>query len=74
MFNNLQNIFSTLIPPTVNTLSRYNLGNVQNIQTKDSCTTDYFNSFLSSSIREWNFITTGYRESMIHSVFILSVH
>ena len=46
MFNNLspENLHS-LIPPTVNNLSRYNLRNAQDIPTMDSRTTQYFNSF-----------------------------
>ena len=43
MCNKLKNIFPTLILPTVNTLSRYNLRNAQNIQ-KIVCT-EHFNSF-----------------------------
>ena len=47
MFNNLSpEYLSSLIPPTVNTISRYNLRNEHNIQTLDSRTTQYFNSFL----------------------------
>ena len=46
MFNNLSpEYLSSLIPPTVNTLSQYNLRNAQNIQTANSRTTQYFNSF-----------------------------
>ena len=46
MFNNLSpEYLSSLIPPTVNNISRYNLRNAHNIQTIDSRTTQYFNSF-----------------------------
>ena len=55
MFSNLPpEYLSSLIPPTVNTLSEYNLRNAQNIQTVDSHSTLYFKLFLPSSIREWN--------------------
>ena len=46
MFNNLSlEYLSSLIPPTVNNISRYNLRNVHSIQTIDSRTTQYFNFF-----------------------------
>ena len=48
MFNNLSpEYLSSLIPPTVNNISRYNLRNAHNIQNLDSRTTQYFNSFFS---------------------------
>ena len=44
MFNNLSpEYLSFLIPPTINTLSQYNLRNAQTIQTADSRTTQYSN-------------------------------
>ena len=64
MFNNLSpEYLSSLIPPTVNTLSQYNLRNAQTIQTVNSRTTQYFNSFLPSSIREWNNLSLNVRNS-----------
>ena len=64
MFNNLSpEYLSSLIPPTANTLSQYNLRNAQNIQTVNSCTTQYFNSILPSSIREWNNLPLDVRNS-----------
>ena len=46
MFNNLSpEYLSSLIPPTVNNISRYNLPNAHNIQNLDSRTTQYFSSF-----------------------------
>ena len=48
MLNNLSlEYLSSLIPTAVNNISRYNLRNTctQNIQTIDSRTTQYFNSF-----------------------------
>ena len=64
MFNNLSpEYFSSLIPPTVNNISRYNLRNAHNIQTMDSRTTQYFNLFVPSSIREWNNLSLDVRHS-----------
>ena len=55
MFNNLSPLYlCSLIPPTVDTQSSYNLRNAHNIRTIHSRTTQYFNSFLPSTIREWN--------------------
>ena len=44
----------TLIPPLVGQTSRYNLRNANDLQTIDARTTLYFNSFLSSTVRDWN--------------------
>ena len=64
MFNNLSpEYLSSLIPPTVNNISKYNLRNAHNIQTLDSKTTQYLNSFLLSSIREWNILSLDVRNS-----------
>ena len=64
MFNNLSpEYLSSLIPPTVSNISRYNLCNAQNIQTIDSRTTQYFDSFLPSPIREWNNLSLDVRNS-----------
>ena len=55
MFNNLSPLYlCSLIPPTVDTQSSYNLRNAHNIRTIHSRTTQYFNSFLPSTIRERN--------------------
>ena len=73
MFKNLspEYVFS-LILPTINNISRYNLRNAHNIKTIDSRPTQYFNSILPSSIREWYKLTLDVRNS--DSVFILSVN
>ena len=64
MFNILSpEYLSSLIPPTVNTLSQTNLPNAQNIQTVDSCTTQYFKSSLPSAIRIWNNLPLDVRTS-----------
>ena len=55
MFNNLAPLYlRSLIPPTVDTQSSYNPRNAHNIRTIYSRTTQHFNSFLPSTIREWN--------------------
>ena len=45
---------SSLVPSSVDHISAYNLRNSNDIQTIFSRTTQYFNSFLPSVIREWN--------------------
>ena len=73
MFNNLSpEYLSSLIPPTVINISRYNLRNAHNIQTIDSRTTQYLNSFLSSSIREWNSLSLDLSNS--DSIIIFNVN
>ena len=56
MMNSLARLYlSLLIPPTVNSLSRYNLRNSENLQTIDCRTNQYFQSFLpSTTVRAWN--------------------
>ena len=45
---------SSLVPQTVNSISRYNLRNANDLQTINARTTLYYNSFLLSTIRAWN--------------------
>ena len=45
---------STLVPPSVNTFSEYSLRNSNDTQTVHARTTLYYNSFLPSTVREWN--------------------
>ena len=45
---------SSLVPQTVNSISRYNLRNANDLQTVNARTTLYYNSFLPSTIRAWN--------------------
>lgn len=64
MFQNIgPSYLSALIPPTVNALSTYNLRNANNIQTIDSRTSLYYNSFLPSVIRDWNNLPLDTRNS-----------
>ena len=56
--NNLTpDYFSSLFPPLVNKLSRYNLRNANDVQTINTRSALYFNSFLPFAIREWNNIS-----------------
>ena len=48
------NYLTSLIPSTVNETSNYNLRNSNDIRTVNARTSQYFSSFLPSSIREWN--------------------
>ena len=55
MVNNIApTILSSLVPPLVQSVSHYNLRNANDLQSVNSRTTQYFNSFLPSVIREWN--------------------
>ena len=75
MFNNLHVsplYLCSLIPPTVDTQSSYSLDNAQHIRTIHSRTTQYCNSFLPSTIREWNTLPLDVRNSA--SIFSLNAH
>ena len=55
MVNNLTPIYlSSLLPPQVGNISRYNLRNQDKYQTINCKSQLYFNSFLPSSVRDWN--------------------
>ena len=45
---------SSLVPPTVESASRYSLRNADNIQNINTKTALYSNSFLPSAVRNWN--------------------
>ncbi|MCG8113035.1 MAG: reverse transcriptase domain-containing protein [Candidatus Thiodiazotropha taylori] len=64
MFNNLAPIYlSSLVPQQVNAVSRYNLRNSNDLKTIRTKTTLHYNSFLPSSIREWNNLPAEAKES-----------
>ena len=64
MYNNLTpSYLSSLVPPLISNFSRYNLRNANDIQTIDSRTTLYFNSFLPSVIKDWNSLPHGNRNA-----------
>ena len=54
---------SSLIPQSVGNISRYNLRNSENIQTMDSRTNLYYNSFLPSTVRAWNNLPIQIKQS-----------
>lgn len=60
---------SSLIPPSVSSVSSYSLRNSSDIQTIVCRTTQYFNSFLPSVIREWNSLPLDVRNSTSVSSF-----
>ena len=64
MVNNLTPPYlSTLIPSTITETSRYNLRNANDIRTINTRTTQYYNSFLPSTIRECNTLPEEQRTS-----------
>ena len=54
---------SSLIPPTVNETSRYNLRTANNISTINTRINQYFISFLPSTIRDWITLSEEHRNS-----------
>ena len=55
MINNIAPLYlSSLVPPIVQNISHYNLRNANDLKSVNSRTTQYFNSFLPSVIRDWN--------------------
>ena len=60
---------SSLVPPTVGNTSRYDLRNVNNIQTIHAHSKLYFDSFLQSVVREWNALPGQIRNSASLSSF-----
>ena len=64
MFSLLTPLYlSSLIPPSVSDMSRYNLRNSDQLQTIDSRTNLYFNSFLPSTVRAWNSLPAEVKQS-----------
>ena len=59
----------SLVPPTIGNTSRYNLRNINDLQTVHAKTQLYFNSFLPSVIREWNELPQPTRDSTSISSF-----
>ena len=54
---------SNMIPPSVGSLSQYSLRNADDLTTIKSRTTLYYNSFLPSTVREWNSLPPEARNS-----------
>ena len=64
MYNNLTPYYlSSLIPQQVEAISQYNLRNAQDIRNIRSRTSLYYNSFLPSTLRQWNNLSTETRQS-----------
>ncbi|MEW8547864.1 MAG: reverse transcriptase family protein, partial [Candidatus Thiodiazotropha sp.] len=64
MIHNLTPLYlSSLIPQSVNNLSRYNLRNANDLQTVDARTQQYYQSFLPSTTRDWNNLCTEAKQS-----------
>ena len=53
---------SSLIPPTVGNISRYNLRNANDLQTIKTSSVLYYESFLPSSVRAWNSLPSEVRQ------------
>ena len=64
MFSHLTPLYlSSLIPPSVNDMSRYNLRNSDQLQTIDSRTNLYYNSFLPSTVSAWKCLPAEVKQS-----------
>ena len=64
MVNNLSpSYLSSLVPQPMNAVSAYNLRNLNNIQNVPARSNYYYNSFLPSTIRDWNSLPLGTRNS-----------
>ena len=57
------NYLSSLLPQSVSIISQYNLRNSNDLQTIDARTTQYYSSFLPSSVRNWNNLPVEVRQS-----------
>ena len=57
------NYLSSLVPRSVSIISQYNLRNSNDLQTIDARTAQYYNSFLPSSVRNWNNLPVEVRQS-----------
>ena len=74
MMNQLTpNYLSSLVPRPVGTISRYNLRNSNSLRTIDANTTQYFNSFLPSTVRAWNSLPSEVQQSTSVSLFKYSL-
>ena len=64
MVHNLTpNYLTSLIPSTVTETTNYNLRNSNDIRTVNARTSQYFSSFLPSTIREWNILPEQQRNA-----------
>ena len=54
---------SSLVPQTVNSISRYHLRNVNDLRTVNARTALYYQSFLPSVVRDWNPLPDDHRNA-----------
>ena len=69
MVNDLTLLYLPFLVPSVNETSRYNLRNSNDIRTVNTRTSQYHNSFLPSTIREWNALPEEQRNSLTVASF-----
>ena len=70
MYSNISpSYLSPLVPPSISDISSYNLRNANNLQTVETRTCQYYNSFLPSVIKEWNGSSEETRNTSSVSVF-----
>ena len=75
MLHNLSPLYlSSLVPPQVQNVSRYNLRNANNVQTLVSHTSQHFQSFLPSVIRDWNDLSDDTRNADTVESFKRKIH
>ena len=65
---------TSLIPSTVNETSNYYFRNSNDIRTVNARTSQYFSSFLPSSIREWNTLPEEQRNATTVTSFNYQLH
>ena len=64
MYNNISPLYvSSLVPPLVQNTSNYSLRNADDIRTIHARTSLYSNSFLPSTIRDWNNLPSADRNA-----------
>ena len=68
-FSTKPTLVPPLVPPTIGNTSRYNVRNINDLQTLHANTQCYFNSFSPSVIRDWNELSQPIRNSTSLSSF-----
>ena len=64
MYNDLTpSYLSSLVPQSINNLSQYSLRNADNLQSIHARTNLYFQSFLPSVVRKWNYLSSEAKRS-----------
>ena len=63
MYNYTPPYLSSLVPPSISNLSRYNLRTSNDLQTIYARTNQYYNSFLPSAVGSWNNLPVEAKES-----------